>query len=84
MEIIGIDVNDIFFTYNALSFDISQLQCNITSDDLFNLFKNNNALYHHACQIKYSNTKLNRIRLKSEKLAEEAVVSSDEFVQSPL
>ena len=35
------------------------------------------------CQIKYSNTKLNRITLKSEKLAEEAGVSSDESLSSP-
>ena len=59
-----------FFSYDAVGFRFSRLQCNPNSDDLFNLFNKKNACYHqHSCQIKYSNSKLNRLICKFEKLA---------------
>ena len=72
-----------FFIYNALIFYCSPLECNINSNDLYELFRDNNALYHHSCQIKYSNTKLTRLALKAEKLAKSVDVSSEDSLSSP-
>ena len=72
-----------FLEYNALGFDFSRLQCNPNSDDLHNLFTTKEALYHHSCQIKYSNSKLNRILDKLKKVVNDDGPSSPDGLSSP-
>ena len=65
------------FSYDAVGFSFSRLQCNPNSNDLFNLFDKKNACYHHSCQIKYSNSKLNWLICKFEKLAKLLRLNTD-------
>ena len=72
-----------FLKYNALCFDFSRLQCNPNPDDLRNLFISKEALYHHSCQIKYSNSKLNRVVDKWKKIVDDDGPSSRDALSSP-
>ena len=72
-----------FIKYNALGFDFSRLQCNPNPDDLRNLFISKEALYHHSCQIKYSNSKLNRVVDKWKKIVDDDGPSSRDALSSP-